>query len=376
VRLANEGRQEADFRVIVWTPPKVEPSIDVAHPSRVTTVRRVSIAARRALALGAVVFFLVGCASAGTAGRSPATTGASSPVGHPAATGSDAADGTPCINPDPVTPSPVQPPVPGVSADGNIAKSWSLDDAITVAPADGAVAAISRQRALCTLLAATDIRGSGLLGDTLTLILGKVTVSDALLASRLPIDPGLPAPTPFHSRLAWVAVVDPPIMAACPSTQPPVSSSGSSAGVNASPTVSSPPVVVPYQLVVLDAVTGTDGLVYGARTNNPCGSGALDGPYVRPLVVAVSVPWRLISRDPGGLFDTIALAVRTCDNVSQYEGAYATAEGVVEFEVSRPIANCGKGTESVQTLQGPAVGDRLATTLTHAATGFVDTTPP
>jgi hypothetical protein len=123
-----------------------------------------------------------------------------------------------------------------------------------------------------------DIRGSGLLGDDLTLIFGKVTVSDPLLAARLPIDPGLPAPTPFHSRLAWVAVVDPPIMAACPTTPPPVGSSSSSSDGAASSSVSSPPVVVPYQLVVLDALTGTDGLVYGARTNNPCGSGALDGP--------------------------------------------------------------------------------------------------
>jgi hypothetical protein len=304
-------------------------------------------------------------------------TAASSPVGSQAAAGSDATSGTPCVNPDPATPSPVQPAVPGVSADGNITKSWSLDAAITVAPSGGAAPVISRKRALCTLLAATDIRGSGLLGDDLTLILGKVTVSDALLAARLPIDPGLPAPTPFRSRLAWVAVVDPPIMAACPTTPPPVSSSSSAADGAASPSVSSPPVVVvPYQLVALDAVTGTDGLVYGARTNNPCGSGALDGPYVRPLKVTVSVPWRLISRDPSGLFDTIALAVRSCDNVTDNEGANATADGVVEFVVSRPIANCGTSNESIQRLQGPAVGDRLATTLTNAATGFVDATPP
>lgn len=201
-----------------------------------------------------------------------------------------------------------------------------------------------------------------------------MTVSDALVAAPDPIDLGLPGVTPFHSRLAWVAVVDPPIWAACPSTPPPVSSSGSPSDGDAPQYVGAPQ-VVPYQLIVLDATTGTDGLVYGARTNNPCGSGALDGPYVRPIVVTVSVPWRLISRDPGGLFGTIALAVRTCDDVSEYEGAYATADGVVEFDVSRPIASCGTSNESVQTLYGPAAGDRLATTLTHAATGFVDFAP-
>ncbi len=269
----------------------------------------------------------------------------------------------------------MQPAVPGVSADGNIAESWSLDDAISVAPAAGAAPVISQQRALCTLLAASDIRGSGLIGDDLTLILGRVTVSDALVAAPDPIDPGLPAVTAFHSRLAWVAVVDPPIRAACPSTPPPVSSSGSP-GDGDAPQYVGAPQLVPYQLVVLDATTGTDGLVYGARTNNPCASGALDGPYLRPIVVTVSVPWRLISRDPGGLFATIALAVRTCDNnVSEYGDAYATAEGVVEFDVSRPIATCGTSNESVQTLHGPAAGDRLATTLTHAATGFVDAYP-
>lgn len=354
-------------------PRKVEPTNAVAHPSRVTTLRRVSIAARRTLALGASVLFVVGCASACTVGRSPVTTGASSSVGHPAATGPGTADRTPCIDPDPATPRPVQPAVPGVSADGNIATSWSLDNAITVAPAAGATPVISRQRALCVLLAASDIRGSGLLGDALTLILGKVTVSDAPVAAPDPIDPGLPALTAFHSRLAWIAVIDPSILAACP-TQPPVSSSGSAAGGDTSPTVPIPQ-VVPYQLVVLDAATGTDGLVYGARTNDPC-SDSLAGPYVRPMVVTVSVPWRLISRDPGGLFDTIALAVRTCDDVSEYEGAYATDAGVVEFDVRRPIANCGTSRESVQTLHGPGENDPPASTLTHAATGFSDTTSP
>ncbi len=248
-----------------------------------------------------------------------------------------------------------------------------MDNAITVAPAAGATPIISRERALCMLLAAEDIRGSGLLGDDLTLILAKVTVSDALLASPVPFDEG-PQLTAFHSRLAWVAVVDPPIWAACPMTPPPVSSA--SADVDGSPMASSPPVVVPYQLVVLDALTGTDGLVYGARTNNPCGSGALDGPDVRSLVALVSVPWRLISRDPSGLFDTIALAVRTCDNVAENEGAYATATGVVEFDVTRPIARCGTRLESDQALHGPAEDTRPATTLTHAPTGFVDSTPP
>ena len=315
------------------------------------------------MASGAAVFFLAGCSSAGTVGHSPAT--------NPLATNPLATYGSPCMNPHPGRPSPVQPAVPGVSADGDIAASWSLDNAITVEPADGASPVISRQRALCTLLAAEDIRGSDLLedGSGLTLILGKVTVPDALLVSNIPTDAAL---TAFHSRLAWIAVVDPPILAACPSTPPPVSSSSSS-GDDASSAAGWSPQTVPYQLVVLDAATGTDGLVYAARTNNPCASG-LAGPYVRPLIVAVSVPWRLISRDPGGLFGTIALTVHTCDEFGS--GANATDAGVVEVEVSRPITNCGSSKESVQTLQGPAFGDPLAANLTHAATGFADMPPP
>jgi hypothetical protein len=351
----------------------------VAHPSRVITLQRASMSARQALALGAAVLLVVGCASAGTVGQSPAPMGSSSPVGSQTATGSAAANGSPCMNPDPGTPSPVRPAVPDMSADSTIAASWSLDHAITVAPANGAAPVISRQRALCTLLAAEDIRGSDLVDDDsgLTLILGKVTISDALLAAPLQdadtTDLEPPPLAAFHSRLAWIAVVDPPIRAACPATQQPISSSGPPGDVEASATVSSPPVVPPYQLVVLDAVTGTDGLVYAARTNNPCASGALYGPDVDTLMLTVSVPWRLISRDPGGLFDTIALTVRTCDDFG--DGAYATAAGVVEFEVSRPVAKCGTSKESDQTLQGPAIGALVATTLTHAATGLDDTTP-
>jgi len=327
--------------------------------------------------MGGVVLCVAGCASAGTVGQSPATTRASSPVGISAATRLVAADSSPCMDPDSRTPGPVQPAVPDVSADGNIAASWSLDDAITVAPAAGAAPVISRQHALCTLLAAEDIRGSDLLGDGsgLTLILGKVTVSDALLASPLEYadttDLVPPALTAFHSRLAWVAVVDPPIVAACPATQQPVSPSGSPSDVEASPSASTAR-VVPYQLIVLDAVTGTDGLVYAARTNNPCAAQALYGPDVDTLMVTISVPWRLISRDPGGLFDTIALTVRSCDDFG--DGAYATSAGEMQFDVSRPIATCGSSKESDQTLQGPSIGTPVATTLTHAATGFDDTT--
>ena len=162
-------------------------------------------------------------------------------------------------------------------------------------------------------------------------------------------------------------MIDPPQIGHCPEA----------ASGLPQPQSSAPPVapVVPYQLLALDAATGADGIGYQARTNSPCAPGDLYGPSVGPLMVNVSVPWTLVSRDPGGLFATISAAVTTCDDYAEGANTSAAHVGMVELDVIRPIARCGTPVQHDQVLRGPTVADELPATLVHAATGYVDTTP-
>ena len=274
-----------------------------------------------------------------------------------------------CVDPNPVVPAPVSPAIPGSAADGAMSLAWSLDGGqAIVAPAGDAHPAVDRQRALCTLLAAQDISHFDVLGSDLgfSLVLGKVTIADHLLAS--PEDVGMemgvqspPPLTPFHSRLAWVGVINDPMRSTC----------GADGFAAASP---SPP-LVPYQLLVLDAATGADGLVYETRYYSPCTGSPAFGPEVSTLTVNVSVPWRLMSRDPGGLLGTIDLSVNSCDGYGGGANTSSAHLGELEFDVSQPIAPCGSPHGSYQTVRGPTVSDPLPLTLTHAPLGYRDATP-
>jgi hypothetical protein len=282
----------------------------------------------------------------------------------------------PCVDPHPAVPPPVSPAVPGVQPNGELASVWTLDGGqLTVAPATGEQPVVDHAQALCTLLAALGINHFGVLdfGSGLTLLLGKVTIADQLVRSAVDVGGAQvgvqppPPPTPFHSRLSWVAVIDPAIPSSCPTT-PPASSSPEASVVAV-------PRIVPYQALVLDAMTAKDGIVYEARTNANCQPNLTFGPSVAALLVNVSVPWRLLSRDPGGLFGTIAVSVTACDSYGSGANSSRTQEGLVEFDVWRPIADCGAPTEKDQILRGPTVSDPLPMTLTHAAIGDVDVTP-
>jgi hypothetical protein len=274
-----------------------------------------------------------------------------------------------CVDPHPAVPKPVSPAIPNVRADGTLASTWSLDGGqATVAPAGGVQPRVERQQALCTLLAANDSNGFEVLDDDsgFSLVLGKVTIADQVLATPdpVPASAGMqqpPPPVPFHSRLAWIGVIDPPWMSTC-GTIGFASSTPSSA-------------LVPYQLLILDADTGADGLVYGARSYSPCTGSPASGPDVAPLVVNMSVPWRLVSRDPGGLFGTIAVSVTTCDNYAIGANTSSSQLGLVELNVWRPIDACGTAKEVDQTVRGPTVSDPLPPTLTHAAVGYRDAAP-
>jgi hypothetical protein len=89
----------------------------------------------------------------------------------------------------------------------------------------------------------------------------------------------------------------------------------------------------------------------------------------------VSLPWRLLSRDPGGLFGTVEASVATCDS---YNGGVNTSSahvGELEFDVWRPITPCVGTHKTDQIVHGPTVSDPLPATLTHAALGYRDAEP-
>lgn len=318
------------------------------------------MAMRAGLAVASAAFLAVaGCASrTATASRSSGVSAISSPI-----------TGSLCVEPHPAAPKAVTPAIPNVAADGGLTSTWSLDGGqATVGSAGSAHPRVDRQQALCTLLAASEINGYEVLQDDtgFSLVLGKVSIADQLLATpeAAATDVGAQSPPPlrsFHSRLAWVGVVDPPVRSSC----------GFDGFASSTPS----PVQVPYQLLVLDADTGADGVVYEARTYSPCIGSPSFGPEVAPLMVNVSVPWRLISRDPGGMFGTIAVTVRTCDSYGDGANTSSLQVGLLEYDVARPIDACGPSKEASQTLRGPTVSDPLPPTLTHAALGYRDTEP-
>jgi hypothetical protein len=275
------------------------------------------------------------------------------------------------------------PAVPGLTAAGTLDAPWQLDGGTaTLAPTAGAKPAIGRAQALCTLLAASEANNFPVVDDNgsgLTLVLGKLTISDALLRSPRIVGGEVgtqtpPPPTRYQSRLVWVAVIDPELMSSCPA-QPVATSSpsaGQGVGLASSPAA---PRLVPYQLLALDAESGTDGIDYEASADEPCTPDQDFGPSVGPLMVTASVPWHLISRDPGGLFATISISVSTCDSFGSGANTSRTDVGLVEFDVTRPIAPCGSQVQRQQILRGPTVADLLPTNLTHAMTGYVDVEP-
>jgi hypothetical protein len=314
-----------------------------------------------------VVLAAAGCASANTIG---------SPRSSVSAASASSVVARSCVDADPSVPPPVMPAVSGVTPTGDLAAAWSLDGGrFTIAPAGNSRPAVDRAQALCTLLAALAATHFGVLQEEsgLTLLLGKVTISDQLLRSSL--DAGAdqtgvqppPPLTPFHSRLSWVAVIDPALMSSCPAftdTSPPP------------PTTPEPvPAIVPYQALVLDATTGADGIVYQARTNQPCFPDTTFGPGVTALLLNMSVPWRLVSRDNSGRSGTIAVSVTACDSYPTGANTSRDTPGLVEFDVWRPVASCGPLTEKEQILRGPTVSDPLPLTLTHAPTGDLDVLP-
>jgi len=320
----------------------------------------------RVALIAALSLMAAGCgsrtAASSLSGVVPATSSSTS-----ASPSSSAADV--CVDPNPAVPAPVNPPIPDANGKGGMVSAWNLDGGqAIVAPAGDAHPAVDRQQALCTLLASQDSSRFQILDadSGFSLVLAKVTIADQVLASPEDVggEVGAQSPPPltlFHSRLAWVGVIDPPFMSTC--------------GMDGFSATSPSPPLVPYQLLILDAATGADGLIYETRSYSTCTGTPAFGPSVSTLMVNVSVPWRLLSRDPGGLFGTIEATVNSCDSYGGGANTSRAHVGELEFDVSRPIAQCGTAHGTIQILHAPTVSDPLPLSLTHAPLGYLDVAP-
>jgi hypothetical protein len=112
-----------------------------------------------------------------------------------------------------------------------------------------------------------------------------------------------PTVASFHDRLAWLVVVhSAPAAFNCPEESAPVR-------------LVQRPSDHDYKVFLIDARTGNETLIYTEGGPGGCTSGARVPPAVGVAEESVSVPWTLVSRDPGGYSGTIAATILPCDQV-------------------------------------------------------------
>lgn len=327
----------------------------------------------RPLLVGLSLLVLAGCVNS-VARPDAATT----PVSTPPANSPLA----PCVDPTPTMPKPIETALAAHFRDGRLATAFSLDDgafrAVT-APKD-ARPAISASLALCNLLAGATTANTRVIDAAtahgMSFGLAVVSVADSVLRTgpRSYLVSGrqlIESLSPYHSRLAWIAVTEPDQVSNCPAMP---------ATPAARPTTEQKR-LPPYEILVVDAVTGTDGITYSATTNANCGGGYQPA-SVAPAVEFVSVPWTLIARGPGPQSATISYRPRPCDlseDLPTFDGTgqpavWADREhpGLVRAELERVLQSCGPATPTDVLLRSPGVTTDLPQHLVHAPVGAED----
>jgi hypothetical protein len=265
---------------------------------------------------------------------------------------------------------------------GAVKASFSLDGTGLVVnlPRPGEHPAIAAGAAECTALASLDANGYQLAqaawGAGMAIGFGRVTVRNNLLpgpvaqpgfrcVSGCPVPPRLPAATPYHQRLAWVAIVTARQFATgCPAQ--------TGGGVPASPPSSSNH---GYEAFLLDATTGAGALIYEEGRPAPCGIGGLIAPSVAVPVEEVSVPWTLTSRSPGGYSGTIDAQVLGCDGYSPTV-LIDRDQPSLRVVVRRPIGPpCGPPRQVTLTVHAATVASTLPAGIGHDPTGLYFAVP-
>lgn len=309
---------------------------------------------RTALAAGTVAG--AAAVSFGCGAPSPATT---SPTPAPAPMPSVLA--AKCLDPAAPPVGQVPGPAAGSATGDRFERPLSIDQgALTIAPPPASAAPrVAARLAECNMTAtstaqnfpvADEVRQNGL-----TFGLAVVTVRDDLLrghsASAGVTGTGIrtaPSLRPYHQRLAWVAITDPVLISngggtssggggATGTTSPgsaetPTPTHGSpSPHPTASPAASNP--IGAYQVLVIDADTGSDGLLLS--TSDP-GVGAGGPVRLDALLEHVSLTWTLISFDAGRYSATITMPLRSCDGAPDAVLADRTHPDLVTADISRP----------------------------------------
>ena len=313
----------------------------------------------------------------------------SSTTVHPSARPFSGVIAATCVVPNPPAARQVSSPAGGAASNGRFTRTVNLDAGnLTISPPlKTAHPAISAKLAECNLRAALTDEGFPVEYEIqlagLTFGLATVSVRDSLLTGHSTMQgisgTGLPHPPalhPYHQRLAWVAIIQPAIVSSCPSTT-------SSPSPVASPPPWAPAISTPkvpklpgYQVLVIDANTGADGLDYAASRNENCFAG-IEQPSLTPAVEDVSIPWTLVSRNPDNYSGTIDISVRSCDGFD-IGGAYNVSRdtpGLLKTEIQRPLNACGSSRTQAVRLQAATVTSTLPRVLAHAPLGAVDKSP-
>jgi hypothetical protein len=248
---------------------------------------------------------------------------------------------------------------------------FSLDgtDLVVKPPRPADVPLLSTNQAICGAMAST-AGLSGTVTQGVAAGYGRVSVAAKFFPAITSFPyPGYvaaqnPTVASFRDRLAWLVVVHTdPVAFSCPEE--------SVAPVHHHS-------VVPhtgdhgYEVFMIDARTGTDALVYREGGPGGCSAGARAPPNVGAAEESVSVPWTLVSRDPGGYSGTIAATILPCDKAPRTVLVDRGAPNV-EVRVTRPFGPpCGAPETIPISLQAGVVTADLPAVIGHDLVGLTN----
>lgn len=333
---------------------------------------------QRSLPLKSVVIGLSLLLPAGCANSTPRPDAATTPVRTPPADSPLAS----CVDPTPTVPKPIGTALGQHFDDARLRTAFTLDGGgfKAVPAAQSARPAISASLAFCNFLANATPDNVPMIdagvAHGMSFGLAVVTVADSVLrpgprSYLVGAQQHTESLQPYHARLAWIAVTEPDVVSNCPAMP---------ATPAARPTTEQKR-LPPYEILAVDAVTGSDGITYSARTNANCGGGYQPA-GVAPAAEFVSLPWTLVARGPGRESATIRYRPRPCDlsrDLPTFEdtgrpAVWADLEhpGLVRVQLERVLQSCGPAEPTDVLLRSPTVTTDLPQHLVHAPVGAED----